>query len=178
MAKFLQCCAATVIGLFAAATTASGREPPRIELVAHGVLSDLELVGRRDATGSSDGSIGEIAGDETVVPTEATDRIPAKLGLRFGITFVVANRGTFETVPVEIRVTHPPFELPDGRVVTVDSWPASAQGVPRATGWSFDHAYELVPGEWTIAVVHEGRVSAEKRFCVGTPRPERCPASE
>ncbi len=161
--------------LYPLASVAIAADAPRFELVAYGVFDDVTTTGRIAAPGSSDGSIGVVSEYDVARPTVVTDRIPAQTGVRFGYTFVVTNRGTFDSVPVEVRVTHPPLELPDGGRVTVDNWPMQAQGIPRLTGWRFDHDYELVPGAWTIAVLHEGAVVVEKTFCVGAPS-ERCDA--
>ena len=134
-----------------------------------GLFDDLETVERVEAEGSSSGSVGAVSALEQVTPSRVTDRVTAAPGVRFGISFVAKNLASFDSVPVEVRVTHPPMTLPDGRVVTVDHWPADAQGIPRYTGWMFEHPYELVPGEWTIALVHEGAVAVEKTFLVALP---------
>ena len=154
------------------------RPDPGIEIVAHGVFGELETEGRVQASGSSSGSVGAVAATEHAAPREVTDRVTAEPGVRFGFTFVAKNLGTFDSVPIEVRVTHPPLTLPDGRVQSVDSWPADAQGIPRFTGWLFEHDYELVPGDWTLAVLHDGKVAAEKTFRVALPPGGQGPARD
>jgi hypothetical protein len=149
---------------------------PGFEIVAYGTYGDFVADERMQTPGSSSGDVGVIAGETHLEPVVATDRIAAAPGVRFGFQFVARNLRTFDDVPVEIRVTHPPMMLPDGRVSTIDHWPMHAQGIPRFTGWLFEHDYELVPGEWTIAVVHDGAVAVEKTFHVSLEA-NRAPAA-
>ena len=163
--------------LFAARADTSPPDPG-IEIVSYGVFGELETEDRVEASGSSSGSVGAVAATEHAVPREVTDKVTAAPGVRFGYTFIAKNLGMFDSVPVEVRVTHPPLALPDGRVQSVDSWPAGAQGIQRFTGWLFEHDYELVPGDWTIAVLHDGEVAVEKTFHVALPSGKQGPAPD
>lgn len=103
-----------------------------------------------------------------------TNRIPAKLGLAFGITYEVSvsNGASPETIEVLKVVSHPPMTKPDGQVArgfTIrETLPAKNGKAIAQTGYSFDHAYELVPGTWTIEVRHEGKTLVKQVFKVFT----------
>ena len=121
---------------------------------------------RVPAPGSSTGDLGVVAAEEFPVPVQHTNRVDAAIGLEFGFSFINDGLDPFDTEPVQIRVDHPPIVSVDGNAVSMDSWEASAQGIPRFTGWRFERWEELVPGRWTISVISNGSIVLEQTFDV------------
>ena len=101
-----------------------------------------------------------------------TNRIPAKIGSCFGLTFEVSNLATTNGALIDIVkvVTHPPMTRPDGTVSKGFTFVEKAvveNG--RATNWSgygFDHPYELVPGLWLFEMRFEGKALVKQQFTV------------
>ena len=93
---------------------------------------------------------------------EHTRIIPAKRGVQFGFDYEItgAKQGP---VDVMIIVSHPPIQKPDGSVSRGfkfrEKIPVVGGKVKGFTGYSFDHDYELVPGEWKFEFwVREGKI--------------------
>ena len=102
-------------------------------------------------------------------PIHRTDQVDACLGARFGIRYRLADPGAAEILPVTIETAHPPFPGRDGRPATIERWRTRAGVEPNGAGWVFDEIYELVPGQWTISILADGKVLAAKTFTVRTP---------
>jgi hypothetical protein len=120
------------------------------------------------APDTTQGTVSEV--DLYWIPDFATppDEVRARLGMSIGIEVRIEGPEFLAVVPLRTRVTHPPITDPGtGKVTTVDEWdnPMNAR-FPRFTGWRFERPWELVPGTWTIEVVHQGKVIASQDFQV------------
>jgi hypothetical protein len=107
--------------------------------------------------------------------TTTTDRIPAKLGVQFGIAYEITGLAAKddEEVEVELSVSFPDMTKPDGSVTKGFNYTAKS---PVAGGvlcgvsfYSFDHEYELAVGTWRFEVRQAGKTMASKAFTVHTP---------
>ncbi len=107
------------------------------------------------------------------VPTllTATNRIPARIGIRFGMFYEINNLPlTNGELTVTIVYRHPPMTSPDGTV----SSQFNVSGMVRVndssvfnwTGFTFDHLYELLPGRWQIEVKFGAKTICEQEFFV------------
>jgi hypothetical protein len=138
------------------------------EIVAFG-LFDLEV----EETQPGQGGIGsQVVRDVRVL--RQTDKIPGELGLHFGIQYVV--RGGKPGQPLALRLVSifPPAGLqPPGQpVVRQTSSEAVAEGGntdPLYHGYSFDEAWEIVPGRWRFEVRAGDRLLAAQDFIVAAP---------
>lgn len=125
------------------------------------------------APDTAEGSVGEVETYWTPEFLAPPDQVHARLGTSIGIKVRIEGREFLAIVPLRTRVTHPPIVDPKtGKVTRVDEWdnPMNAR-FPRFTGWRFDNPWELVPGKWTIALLHEGRVIARQKFRVKIDSP-------
>ena len=103
--------------------------------------------------------------------TSVTDKIPAKPGIHFGIIFEISNLPDnlkdFEFIAIQ---TCPPIHRPNGTVSTGYTQPIKEfvkEGrVVSWTGYSFDHDYELVPGEWTFEIKSGDKTLCKQTFTV------------
>ena len=105
--------------------------------------------------------------------TAVTDRIPAQLGVRFGIVFELTNLPRTQNAAVGIRLVtrHPPFREPDGTTSTGTERELRlpVKGQDRIVSWTgagFDHKEELVPGTWTFEVRSFTKLLCKKDFIV------------
>ncbi len=94
-------------------------------------------------------------------------RIEARLCHGFGIQFAATNLTPAEAAHITIRVTHPPMTYNGKTSSGVDSWQAVISGaIPGLAGYTFDHAWEAVPGAWSFAVLSGNTVLIEQHFDV------------
>ncbi|MEY2518320.1 MAG: hypothetical protein QOF24_79 [Verrucomicrobiota bacterium] len=105
--------------------------------------------------------------------TSVTDRIRAKVGVRFGIVFELTNLPKIQNATVGIVLVrkHPPWRSPDGATSThlERSVRMLVRGQDRIVSWTgigFDHDYEVVPGIWTFEVRSYSRLLCKKDFTV------------
>ena len=94
---------------------------------------------------------------------ERTRMVPTRRGVRFGFKYEISGARDRKPVEVMVIVSHPAIQKPDGsvskgfkfkeRIPVVDG---KARGF---TGYSFDHDYELVQGEWKFEFwIREGKI--------------------
>lgn len=112
------------------------------------------------------------AGAELVTETS---RIPASIGTRLGVGFVLRGSPPGQVVPYHVAWRYPPRGLtnPERRTTTYE-WksPPYSCALERATcfgGYPLTHAWELVPGTWTIEIWADGKKLIEKSFEVFEP---------
>jgi hypothetical protein len=105
--------------------------------------------------------------------TAVTDRIPAKLGVRFGIVFELTNLPVIQNGKVNIVLVtrHPPFRNRDGATATTDEEPVriAVGGRDRIVSWTgfgFDRPETVVPGIWTFEIRSKDRLLCKKDFTV------------
>lgn len=72
--------------------------------------------------------------------------VPAEIGIGFGV-LATAPPGVLHD-PVTVTVTHPPY--PDSGI-EVEQWVTDVDDGLNLMGFSFDHAGELMLGEWTFS---------------------------
>ena len=119
--------------------------------------------------------------DQTLVPrtliegiryVDHTNRLPAQLCLRFGVS-VRLKPDLGEQFPGQliVVVTHPRITRPDQVFSTEDSFPTPVLDDTVYAGWTFDHPWEQEPGEWVIAFMNKGRVVASQAFTITAPVP-------
>ena len=152
------------LALLAAAPGAQAQGATGIEIVEWGTY------GARD--GGTDPAPETTSGyvrTSEMGPIHRTDQVAACLGTRFGIRYRLADPDAAQTLPVTIETAHPPFPGRDGKPATLERWRTQAGVDANGAGWVFEDAYELVPGQWTISILADGKVLAAKTFTVRTP---------
>lgn len=105
---------------------------------------------------------------------EQTDRIPARMGIRFEIDYTIYGLPANQTVGFSKVVSHPPMTPPGGAekrgYKIEDNWQTSPNGTAKGiTGYGFDHDYEMVPGEWKFELWYANQKLLEKTFTVYRP---------
>jgi hypothetical protein len=145
----------------------------RVDVTAYGLASGSQ--GVREGT-SSNGIEHWRTDDIKVVA--ATTRIPACLGIRFGIVF--STVGAFDGTPVTIRQIYrfprSGLHRPGLSSPIYDSYfdRGLTPGMTYGLWYQFDHPWEIVPGDWTFEVRDGDRVLASKTFAVVAPKPAEC----
>jgi hypothetical protein len=138
------------------------------EIVEYGVF-DKVSIGPRKEPAVLTGQVDEVP---MVKLMERTTIIPAVLGTTFGVTVKLIGSPAGERVNCWITWLHPKLTNPETGQASDRSdfpslWPI---GEVTPTGFTFEHPWELVPGTWTVRVIWDWRVVAEKTFNVMPPR--------
>lgn len=111
-----------------------------------------------------------------VEPLENTDRIPAAIGTRFGVGYRLRGSPAGSSVSVQAFWRFPALGLanPETRTLTFE-WKTPELQCPLEAapfclmGYPLQHAWELVPGQWTLEIWVEGKKLAERSFEVYLP---------
>jgi Domain of unknown function (DUF3859) len=101
----------------------------------------------------------------------ATNRVPAKIGVRFGITFEITRLPVPDgVVGLTKIVRHPLITAPDGatssRYKTIQRFDVRGGKVVGWTGYGFDLNYELVGGDWECELQFGGKSLCSQKFIV------------
>jgi hypothetical protein len=141
--------------------------PPKItgaKVLEFGVYTST-VVSREKSPTVADG-IKDRATDFKLV--RKSTLVDARLGTSIGLKYVLRGTPKGATVSIEVAVTHPPLVNPEtGQSMTYST--ATFERVldqPEHALWSFDTPGDLVPGEYLIELVSEGKVLAKKVFRV------------
>jgi len=129
-------------------TAAQVRKDPQVLELIPGLICAPPEAGRRDAPDTASGWVH--VPDEPVGIVAEGQRVPAVLGMGFGVWFRLDGFG-----PLELRhvVTHPPMA---DTGITRQSWDSRSQGgMEDAIFFQFDVPEELVTGTWTFSA-HDG----------------------
>ena len=102
----------------------------------------------------------------------ATNRIPAKIGVHFGIIFEISNLPIRDGEEVElVRVyKYPTIKKPDGTTSQGYEWkpkePVKDGCVVDYFGYGLDHDYELAPGVWEFEIKYKDKILCTQSFTV------------
>lgn len=100
---------------------------------------------------------------------EQTDLIRAKPGLVFGATYVISSEDFGDVIPMTMVTRFPPGGViaDDGETFALDRIPCDVEnGKTSFQCYSFDHAWEMVPGEWHLELWYEEQIVADHVFTV------------
>lgn len=100
-------------------------------------------------------------------PITAAERIPARLGTRFGIRYRLTGKRAEDT-PLTLLYLTPGVVTPAG--VRHDKFEVTQKLLPGTEqdvmAFEFSEAHEVVPGEWRFMVFQGDRKLADQRFMV------------
>ncbi|RFB78827.1 DUF3859 domain-containing protein [Methylovirgula sp. 4M-Z18] len=101
--------------------------------------------------------------------TESTTNVPACLGMTFGFQYAVIGKPIGTSLPLH-SVTIPPQDMHDPQVAkpihTVTSDSTGLIGGQGFSAYTFDYAWELVPGIWTFQLWYGEQEILEEKFNV------------
>ncbi len=154
-----------LLGLVAVGAHAQSIEVDRIRIFEYGIYSG-RTESSRPQDGTATGTINTVVDLKLVTQTE---RIPARVGTRFGFGYEVAGRPRDATARMTFITRFPPQGVVNakGTMYFQNEFEASVPvGVETTRTYTFDEPWELVTGEWTLEIHYRGRKLAEKRFLV------------
>jgi hypothetical protein len=100
-----------------------------------------------------------------------THEIPAVLGTRFGVSFKLTSKPPRSKVRLDVVMNTPPITNPQtGETFSTSKYSRTfPTNRKRTVGYGFDRDWELVPGTWTLQLIHEEAVIFETDFLVVSP---------
>jgi hypothetical protein len=152
--------------LTVACSTAADAEGLKGRIVGYGTYTVTNNYRVLKPTGSS--SDVDRAFMDPPTFTAVTDRIHARIGVRFGIVFELTNLPKTQNATVGIVLVwrHP---LADGNTGTERRVRIAVRGRDRIVSWigeGFEHDKDLVPGIWTFEVRSYSRLLCKKDLTV------------
>lgn len=98
----------------------------------------------------------------------STNEIPLQLNRLFGFKFRIEGFGDKEAVQLKLVVVHPQIRRPNGSTSKGYSYPVLVEVkdgvVDNQSGYSLDHDYELVEGDWTFEYWYNNEKLLSKTF--------------
>ena len=141
---------------------------PKGEIVRAGICEPTKVRAQYSLPESSAG----YAINASLRITRETDVIPLQKGISFGITWRAANLP--ERAEIAWRVDHPPITRPDGVTLDRDEEaliaPTKAGRIETTDCFMLGQDHELVPGKWTLSILHKGQLLVQRTFHVQPPR--------
>ena len=133
-----------------------------VDLVDYGVYA-ADFMKYKNAPNTDVGKI-ELVSDKALL--HLTEYIPGKKGTKFGIRYVPKGDLEGKNVDILVKVLH--STTIDSREIShVNEWVTSKKiGKPGFDGWKFSDESELIHGNWTIQLYHQGMMLTEKSFYV------------
>ena len=156
--------------LVALASMAKAQEPKieRVEIVEAGIFQ-AEAIRREAAPGTIKGSTAVVS---NIQLQQATARIPARIGVQFGVRFRIVGTpdGGRTTIRIVKKFPQPIRDPKSGKTSTSnEQLRAETIGEVRYTGLTFEYDEDLVPGTWTFEFWVGERRMAAKDFEVFKP---------
>jgi hypothetical protein len=102
---------------------------------------------------------------------QATTTIEGRLGVSFGLEYALIGRPAGADVPITIVVTLPKAGLKNparAEPTYREQWLAApkAIGGVNIVGYTFEQAWEVVPGLWNFEIWSDDQKLGEQSFCV------------
>ena len=139
------------------------------EIIAFGETS-IQRSGSEPASGPVH-SLGPVKPIRDATYLNGSDHIEAALCRHFGATIQVSAPNGAVPQRLQVRVRHGPMTREDGAMLEEDEFPTVVNDGETYSGFTFDAAYEMVPGEWVIGFYFKGVLLAAKTFVVTMPAP-------
>lgn len=156
------------VGLCLASSAAA--QPARIDritIVEAGLLEARKI----DQVATPGTASGHTSVLDSVVFYESSRRVPARIGVQFGVRYRITGMpsGQEATVRTKWLVPAPGMRNPLTGVVTrVDEADETVTvGTDRLAGYKFSQAWEVVPGPWTLELWADDRKLGSVTFIVG-----------
>jgi hypothetical protein len=156
------------VSLPAAATSSLSSEEPYVKITNYGIVTNQPPPKAIYLEPSAPAGISRKYAAKDMVFLETTDRIPAKLGTRFGLAFEIFNMPNFPHVALRTRVRHPPMKKPDGTTTTEFEYTRQLAVTNGATyggtSYRLDHDEEVLPGVWIFEYYFDEKLLFSKSF--------------
>ena len=139
-----------------------------LEIIEYGIYKARIKTGIEDPHAPK----GEISTLTDIDLSEQTDRIPAVLGNRFGMRYVVEGSPKGEEITVKVRYSYPELTDPKSkRSFSGNEFVRRLKiGIPYYNDYAFEEDWELVPGTWDIQIYFKNKKLGGKTFEIYRPK--------
>jgi hypothetical protein len=157
---------AAILGICVAKTIAG---EPEGKILAYGIFKPVEK--QLIKTPETPSGITRIV-DDTLLLVASTNRIPARLGITFGIGYEISGLDLKDGDFFEITdvTTCPPIREPDGTIcesfTRVKKLRVQSGKAGAFSGYCFDLDYEMVPGHWKTEIRLNGKTLVIQDFTI------------
>jgi Domain of unknown function (DUF3859) len=128
----------------------------------------FDLFGDQNDTAAPNTAAGKVSDHDSSRLVETTTTVKARKGVVFGFKYEIRGLRDGEHSGFEMRVTHPPMKGPDGRVSTLSQAPTFIDSQAGVAGndllYKLSQDFEVLPGQWTLEALYQGRVVLSKTF--------------
>ena len=166
-----------LLGMFGPLATVVSQEIDILESTVDGTVFKVDWVGtfnnkvtnQRPEPTTASGTVSVIG---EMVPVEMKTKVLAEIGSSFGIRFRVSGSAELpnESSVELVKVVHFPNIYRDKKQNSTTRYSISRitpnLNAVSGTGYSFDSAEEVLPGQWTISLVFKGTVVLRVSFDV------------
>lgn len=126
-----------------------------------GIYQAQVLTGETNAAGL------KLQGLDEFELVNSTTNIPARVGIRFGFRYEILGTPTNAPITLTMVGKHPPIKnAKTGKLETKDTYSLRSWVGKTYTSNSLDEESDVVPGQWTFEVWHEGKKLCEQSFLV------------
>lgn len=156
------------VGAIMAVAACQAAAAPRLagHIVRFGLYKPAATAERIPDSGSP---TGYVTRGPAVFQAAAT-AVPLVKGVGFGFDFRIEGAPADDAVRLTTVITHPAMRKPDGKVLWHQVFENDVRGkngtITGSLWYTLREDYELLPGDWTLAVLHHDTVLVEKRFVV------------
>jgi len=166
--RIIRAVRAALLALLFAATSCWAQAkvvPLRAEILDAGIYEVVGAVETRPAPGTATGSAGL---HEELRLIQAGLTLKAVRGVTFGFRYRLLEVPDGPVPGLELRALHPAMRGPDGRVSrssAVSTEALASGGEARGdVAYTLSEAFEVLPGDWELQLVHRGRVILSRQF--------------
>ena len=149
---------------------AINKNKPVAEITDYGIITKTSTQKGMMDDPSAPGETVRLYSARDMTFLSTTTRIPAKLGLRFGVSYKISNLPKTQYINLTTQILHPPMTGSDGSIKTEAHWSRRVEVRNGFTfggeSYRFDEPFELLPGKWIIILYYEGIKLFEKEFQV------------
>ena len=159
-----------IIGVVLSLLSAAVQAAPKAEILEYGYYEFIGEAKRLMHPAATSGFVQ--TGEAKLV--EQTRRIPIKQGRLFGFRFRISGlNATVGQIPLELVVTHPKMEKPDGTTSTGYRYTLALKldkgSVEDKTGYRMNENYEMVEGDWVFEYRFMNKPLMVQRFTTYKP---------
>ncbi len=146
------------------AASAQGVRVDRIDIVDKGMYA----ITPGEQTSGANTPSGTITAVPVARNIQATTTIPGKVGVEFGLHYIVAGAPAGGDVALDFVFTYPAPGLRDpaeAKPILESRFSRLKQiGEKEYLGYGIENAWEIVPGAWSFAIWYQGKKMAEQAF--------------
>jgi hypothetical protein len=150
--------------LFAQPAVAQQQSVESIEVTEYGLYTADSRSGALDASGNG------ISSRSNITHVSTTTEVPARLGVHFGYRYVLHGSPKGAAVQLRAVTVFPPGGLTNPATGQTrersEYFVVKAIDDPTYRDYSFDAAWEMVPGPWRFELWHEDRMLSAVSFTV------------